>query len=124
MRTSLQQPLPPMEVKRVESPVSTALKSVESFRPLIARAFGHVGLSQKRAALEMGIPESQLSRQLAGTEHLSLWRMHGLSREFWREFVLLIIDFYDLQIGLCEQDRRDLENGRALRLLVERSVAR
>jgi hypothetical protein len=40
------------------------------------------GLSDKAAALSMGISEPQLSRQLAGLEMLSAWRMASLPPAF------------------------------------------
>lgn len=124
MSRSVQQSLPPMALQKVESTVSTVLKPIENWRALVPRAFGRAGWTQKRAALEMGIPEPQLSRQLGGVEHLSFWRMHALPREFWYELVILIIDFYELQIGVSEQDRRDMELGRTVREALQRSLAR
>lgn len=48
----------------------------------IARAFELAGYSRKTAALEMGLTEPQLSRQLAGTDQMSLWRLAALSPAF------------------------------------------
>lgn len=126
-RSTVQRSLPPMELQTLENPVSTlegrvstALKSVESWRALVGTALGRARVSQKVAAAEMQIAEPQLSRQLSGVEHLSFWRMKEIPAPFWQELVLLIIEFYDLQIGMTEQDRRDCETGRALRELVFR----
>jgi len=124
MGTSVQQNLPPMELNAVGISSPTVPNRLGDWRAIVPKSLGRAGYSQKAAAADLGITESAFSKQLAGTEHLSLWRMHSLSREFWREFVLLIIDFYDLQIGLCEQDRRDLELGRTLREAVQRGLAR
>jgi hypothetical protein len=118
--TTVQRALGPMELQKVEAPVSTALKSIESWRGLVGRALGRVGWSQKRAAIEMGIPEAQLSRQLRGAEHLSFWRLHALPPEFWRELILLIVEFHDLTIGATEQDQTDQQIGRLVREAVTR----
>jgi hypothetical protein len=49
----------------------------------IATALAACGLSQKAAALEMGIHYTDLSRQLAGVDPLNLWRLTSLPGEFW-----------------------------------------
>jgi len=112
-----------MELQTLEKPVSTALKSVESWRAIVGTALGRARVSQKVAAAEMQIAEAQLSRQLSGVEHLSFWRMKAIPAPFWQELVLLIIEFYDLQIGMTEQDRRDCELGRTIRHALERRLA-
>ncbi len=112
--------LGPMELQRVEKPVSTPLKSLESFRGLVGKAIARIGWSQKRAALEMGLPETQFSRQLAGTENLSLWKLHAMPADFWLEWIVLLVDFWELSLAGTEQDRRDQEIGRMLRAVVER----
>lgn len=48
----------------------------------IVRAWEIAGYSQKTAALEMGLTEPQLSRQMAGTDQVSLWRLAALSPAF------------------------------------------
>lgn len=110
-----------MELQRVESPSSTALKSLEDWRALVGRALGRIGWSQKRAAIEIGIPETQFSRQLAGTENLSFWKMRTLPPEFWRELIVLVCEFHDITIGQSTQERIDAENGKLLRELMART---
>lgn len=51
------------------SPESSAV------RDCVLAAFDELGTSRKAIASDAGIPEDQLSRQLAGREHLSLWRL-------------------------------------------------
>ena len=70
----------------------------------------------------MGLSQANLSRQLAGVEHLSFWRMFSLPREFWQELVPLIIEFHDLQISMANQDRRDMECGRSIREALQRRL--
>jgi hypothetical protein len=41
------------------------------------------GMKRREAADLMGITESELSRQLAGVEPLSAWRLANLPTEFW-----------------------------------------
>lgn len=124
MRKQSQQYLPPMELNPVASGSPTPRKSLGDWRATVGKSLGRAGLSQKAAAADLGITESALSKQLAGTEHLSFWRMCSLPREFWREMVMLIIEFYDLQIGMTEEDRRDCELGRTVRQALERRLAR
>ena len=121
-----QRTLGPMELDRVQSGPCSGLKSLQDWKALVGRAFGRAGLSHKVAAADLGITPQQLSNQLSlqGKEHLSFWRMHGLSRDCWRELVLLVIEFYALDIGVSERDRADLEVGRSLRELVTRVSGR
>lgn len=121
--------LGPMEVQKVESGVSTTLNPLERERlwnEIPSRALGRAGVSQDRAARDMGIPSSQLSRQLGarGSDHLSYRRMGQWQPAVWQEMVLLIIEFFGLTLGLTEQDRRDLELGRAVRQALERNLSR
>ncbi len=80
----------PTAPKSVGEASSTAPKSVGEWRALVGRALGRAGLSQKAAAIDLGITPQALSKQLAGAEHLSFWRMFNLPPEFWRELVALI----------------------------------
>lgn len=48
----------------------------------VVAALKQVNISQKEAALTMGITESQFASQLAGREHLSLWRLSKLPNTF------------------------------------------
>lgn len=140
MRSSKQQNLPVMEVNRVDRERSTLVNSVHhaqstavqkvdpdrDWLSLVDRARGKALMQHKALASNLGIGEGLLSAQIAcaPNKHLSFRRMRNAGRDFWQELVLLIIDFYDLQIGITEQDRRDLELGRTLREAVQRSVAR
>lgn len=123
MAKSFQLNLPPTPLNRVGETTPTNPKTVGDWQALVPRAFGRSGLTHKLAAGHLEVKQTALSKQLAGLEHLSFWRMFALPREFWQELVLLVIDFYDLQIGLTEQDRRDLELGRSVREAVERRLA-
>lgn len=116
--------LGPMEVDRVGTTTPTSPKSIGEWRAMVARAFGRSGLSQKAGAIDLGITPQALSKQLAGLEHLSFWRMYALPPEFWRELVLLIVDFHALTLGGTEQDRRDVELGRTIRDAITRSLSR
>lgn len=122
MHDKMQRNLPPMPLEKLREASCSGTKSLQDWRGVVVRAMGRSGLSQKVMASEMALSPQQLSDQLAGRDgaHLSFWRMFLLSKDFWQELVLLIIEFYNLQIGMCEQDRRDLEAGRALRELVMR----
>jgi len=53
----------------------------------IATALQRAQLSRKEAAYAMGISEGQLSRQLAGVEHVSVYRLWRLSTDFWFEWL-------------------------------------
>jgi hypothetical protein len=123
MRRSIQQNLPPMPLVKVREGSCSGTKSLQDWQGVVDVARARAHLSQKLMAADMGISQQQLSDQLAGRDgaHLSFWRMFGLPPAFWQELVLLIIEFYDLQLGLSEIDRRDLEFGRSLREMLQRS---
>ena len=53
----------------------------------IAHALTVCGLSQKAAALEMGIHPADLNHQLEGRDPLNLWRLTALPGEFWLAFL-------------------------------------
>lgn len=126
MRSSVNGALGPMELESVQGPACSGLKSLQDWKALVGRAMGRSSLSQKQVAAAMEITPQQLSNQLSphGKEHLSFWRMASLPPEFWHELVLLIVDFHQLTLAGTEQDRRDLEVGRAIREALQRSVAR
>lgn len=119
-RNSVQPTLGPMELKALSSHVETAHNSLSDWRIIIGRALGKSGLSQKRAASELGITEGQFSRQLAGVEHLSFWRMRNLPPEFWRELIVLIAEFHHITIGGTQQDAEDARVGALVREVVQR----
>lgn len=50
-------------------------------------ALADCGLSQKTAALEMGVHPSDLNRQMAGRDPLNLWRLTSLPGAFWVAFL-------------------------------------
>ena len=59
---------------------------------LISTALSRANLSQKEAALTMGISESLLARQLKGDEHLSWQRLFLLPDAFWLELLVVIAE--------------------------------
>lgn len=120
MPRSLNGTLGPMEIKGLSTAVESDHKEVSDWRALVCRAFGKAGLSQKRAASDLGITEGQLSRQLGGAEHLSFWRMASLPPAFWRELILLIVEFHDITVGGTQQDAEDAAVGRLVREAVNR----
>jgi transcriptional regulator with XRE-family HTH domain len=125
MARSIQQNLPPMPLEKVRDEVRSGTKSLRDWQATLDRARARAHLTQKVMASEMGITPQQLSDQLAGREgaHLSLWRLFALPKSFWHEFVIVVIDFFDLQIGMTETDRRDAELGRTVRQALERRLA-
>lgn len=115
MAPQYQPALPPMPLQTLSGALSSPLSSLgsaEAWRELIPQALRRANVAQKEAAYALGISESQFSRQLRGTEHISLWRMFGLPRAFWQEFVLLLIAFYDLTICTDAETLRLAEIGR------------
>lgn len=66
------------------------LKPVENPGELIVLALNQIGMSQKEAAIVMGIAEPQLTRQLRGDEHLSWQRLFKLDDAFWRALWVLL----------------------------------
>lgn len=124
MRAIVNGALGPMELDRVGTPTPTAPKSIGDWRGLVARALGRAGISQKAAAVDLGITPQALSKQLAGAEHLSLWRMHALPPEFWREVIELMCEYHQICIGQTALERADMELGRAFRESVSKAVGR
>jgi hypothetical protein len=117
----MQGALGPMELKPLGSASPTPPNCLGDWRAIVSKSLGRAGISQKVAAADLGVTEAALSKQLAGVEHLSFWRMHSLPPEFWHELVLLIIDFHGLTIGAASQ--RDIEDaaiGRCVRDAVSR----
>jgi hypothetical protein len=130
MKPSVQMPLPVMEVNSVNRDGLTPVNSVNREREwlgLVPRAMEIAGVTRQEYAGYVGVSEQLLSMQLSAVEnkHLSFRRMWRTPSALMQELVLLIIDFYHLPIGnLSEQDRRDLEYGRAMREAHERRFAR
>lgn len=59
---------------------------------LVMRALDRAGIAQKEAAATMGISESLLARQLAGTEHLSWQRLSLLPDRFKQELAVALAE--------------------------------
>jgi hypothetical protein len=114
MSMRLQGALGPMELNRVGSTSPTVPNLLGDWRALAVRALGRAGLTHKEAASRLDITQSALSKQLAGVEHLSLWRALHLGAEFWAEMIDLIADFYDLPPrGLSSLDEEHRRIGKA-----------
>ncbi len=124
MRPAAQLNLPPTNISRDERPAVDRVARERDWLSLVPRALGKAGVSHKAAASDLEIDQGLLSAQLSGApnKHFSWRRMHSLPPAFWQELVLLIIDFYDLQIGMTEIDRRDCELGRTIRQALERRL--
>lgn len=120
MPRSLSLGLPTTEQQPLGETTPTVPKSLGEWRGLVGRAFGRSGLTQKVAASELGITESALSKQLAGAEHLSFWRMHSLPVEFWRELIVQIAEFHAITLSGTQQDAEDAAIGRLVRDAVKR----
>ena len=133
-----QRSLGPMEVRAVDGPRSTSVKSVDPgqltptnavdrdrerhWLSLVVRAFAKAGLTHKAAAITMETDAGLLSAQLSGVpnKHLSFRKMHRLGPEFWRELILLILDFHQITVGASQRDQDDAAIGRAIREVVAR----
>lgn len=136
MASMKQQTLGPMEVQRVGAAVSTTVNKVDSLQSttdnkvdrdmewvgLASRALGKSGYTQKTAGGALDVDKSLLSAQLncAPNRHLSFRKMWRLGPEFWRELILLILEFHDITIGSTQQDQEDAAVGRLVREVVTR----
>jgi hypothetical protein len=124
MSPSIQLTTGPMELQRVGHASPSHPKSVGDWRALVARAFGAAGLTQKEAASRLDVTQSALSKQLAGLEHLSFWRMLNLGPDFWREMVELICEFHGIQPpGMTSDDMEALRIGKA-QIELHRQIAK
>lgn len=66
---------------------------------LVLECLAIAGISQKAAAITMGIGEGQFSRQVHGRgEHLSTQRLLRLPRTFWLVFLPKLADRFGLQV--------------------------
>lgn len=121
MRLKVQGALGPMEVRPVDGPASTMVKSVD-WLGLVSRALGKSGITHKAAASDMEIDQGLLSAQLSGAsgKHLSWGRMGKLPPEFWAELIVLIAEFHDITVGGTRQDAEDAAVGRLVREVVTR----
>ena len=70
----------------------TVLQLTEPQARLIAKALDRADLTVKAAAVEMGISESLLARQLRGLEHLSWQRLNLLPDRFFLELLILLAE--------------------------------
>lgn len=120
MRRSVNGTLGPMELQPLGSASPSVPNRLGEWRALVSKSLGRAGLSQKAAAADLGITESALSKQLSGMEHLSFWRMAGLPPAFWRELILLLVEFHGITIGSTQQDAEDAAVGRLVREVVTR----
>jgi hypothetical protein len=98
MTRSVQGTLGPLEVQSVSAKPKMAkvsLQKVSCPAPthLISLALSRAGLSQKEAALTMGISESLLARQLKGDEHLSWQRLCSLPDAFFYELLIVLAEW-------------------------------
>lgn len=121
MSHSLPLVIGPQEPNRVQPSSAsdqTHPKSLRDWQELPARALGRAGISHKHAAAEMGISPGQLSSQLSGREHLSLWRMKDLPAGFWSELLPMLSEWYGLSFGDNAQARRDSVLGARVREVV------
>jgi hypothetical protein len=121
-----QQNLPPMEVPSLDRHRSTPVHPQDrthEWNELPGRALGRAGISGKSASIEIACDPSLFSARLAGKKHLPWSHLGRLGAAFALELVRLIIDFYNLQVGMTEEDRRDCELGRTVRLAVQRRLA-
>lgn len=109
MSASKQLGLGPMALQTLSGSPESARKFVNP-TALACRAFAKAGISSKAAAVDMGISPSLFSRQFSETseEHPSLKRMGGLSREFWREFALLLCEDLGLSVAGPDTERHAL----------------
>ena len=73
-------------------PRGGALNSVEDVGAVVVAALDRSDISQKEAALTMGLADAQFTRQLQGKEHLSLRRLWLLPNRFWRELLMLVAE--------------------------------
>jgi len=85
-----------MELQSVSGRGHTAKATLQkvSSHPsgLVLQALNRASISQKEAALTMGISESLLARQLKGDEHLSWQRMFSLPDAFWLELLIVLAE--------------------------------
>lgn len=70
------------------------LKRIKDAGKLISTALERAGISQKEAAIDMGLSEAQLSMQLDGVpgNHLSWQRLNRLSDVFFLELLIVLAE--------------------------------
>lgn len=121
-KSSLQLNLPPTEVQSLDRPRSSPVQSMdrERWAQLPGIALAKAGIARKAAAADMELDPSLLTAQLAGKKHLSWLRIGSLPPEFWRELILLIVEFHAITVGGTQQDQEDAAVGRLVREAVSR----
>lgn len=79
------------------------MKRIHEAGRLVRTALSRADISQKEAAIAMGISDSQLSMQLDGSQgnYLSWQRMQLLPQEFFVELLVLLAE----ERGLAHQER-------------------
>ena len=123
MSPRVQLHLPPTEVMSVDrSPQARSTPVNDRDRDwldLVSSALGRAGISQKAAAIDMGIDPGLLSAQLTpgSGKHLSWLRLGKLSSAFWNELIPMLAEWHDLSFGSNEQARQDAVLGAKAREL-------
>lgn len=117
--------LPPTEVASVDRAVTAVDRHASTtvndrdrdWLDLVARALGKAGISQKAAAIDMGIDPGLLSAQLsAGSgKHLSWLRLGRLPAAFWTELIPMLAEWHALAFGTNEQAQQDALLGARVR---------
>lgn len=108
-------PLPLQTVSADDAARETPRKDLTDWQALPSRALGRAGMSQKHAAIEIGISESLLSRQLKGTEKLGWLDLGKLGAAFWNELIPMLAEWHDLSFGSNERARQDAVLGAKVR---------
>lgn len=97
MAPSVNARLDGVPLKNLKASVRTTepdLKRVKGAGALVKLALVRAGISQKQAALDMGLSDAQLSAQLADKEgeHLSWQRLQALPDAFFLELLILLAE--------------------------------
>jgi len=82
----------------------------DGLRRRVTLALSKAGISQKQAALIMGLTESRLSEALNGRSPLSVWRLAELPDDFWDAFMSLEAEARDGLLVSAPQLARLLRN--------------
>ena len=83
----------PLKTMKARLPIAGPdLSRIESAGRLVQQALIRSGISQKDAAIQMGVNDGQFARQLAGQEHLSWQRLNRLSDRFFLELLIVLAE--------------------------------